>query len=136
MYEYIKREDILKILHAARYNCAYNREDLMSNGTLDVYKWLKTQIEKLPTADVVPRELYQRALSDVVTLSVERKKTDTTNCMCCYFCGAPLRWEADFSFADYGIDDQHGVVSDYSCDNCDTSYQIFKPFKSEESEDN
>ena len=60
----------------------------------------------------------------------------TTNCMCCYFCGAPLRWEADFSFTDYGIDDQQGVVSDYSCDNCDTSYQIFKPFKSEESEDN
>ena len=74
MAEYIKREDILKILHAARYNCAYNREDLMSNGTLDVYKWLKTQIEKLPAADVVPRELYQKALSDVVTLSVERKK--------------------------------------------------------------
>lgn len=64
------------------------------------------------------------------------KKIDTTNCMCCYFCGAPLRWEADFSFTDYGIDDQQGVVSDYSCDNCDTSYQIFKPFKSEESEDN
>ena len=64
------------------------------------------------------------------------KKTDTTNYMRCYFCGAPLRWEADFSFADYGIDDQQGVVSDYSCDNRDTSYQIFKPFKSEESEDN
>ena len=74
MDEYIKREDILKILHAARYNCAYNREDLMSNGTLDVYKWLKTKIEKLSAADVVPRELYQRALSDVVTLSVERKR--------------------------------------------------------------
>lgn len=74
MDEYIKREDILKILHAARYNCAYNREDLMSNGTLDVYKWLKTKIEKLSAADVVPRELYQRALSDVVTLSAERKR--------------------------------------------------------------
>ena len=60
----------------------------------------------------------------------------TTNYMRCYFCGAPLRWEADFSFTDYGIDDQQGVVLDYSCDNCDTSYQIFKPFKSEESEDN
>ena len=60
----------------------------------------------------------------------------TTNYMRCYFCGAPLRLEADFSFADYGIDDQQGVVSDYCCDNCDTSYQIFKPFKSEESEDN
>ena len=56
----------------------------------------------------------------------------TTNYMRCYFCGAPLRWEADFSFDDYGIDGQQGVVSDYSCDNCDTSYQIFKPFKSED----
>ena len=31
-------------------------------------------LEAVPTADVVPRELYQRALSDVVTLSVERKR--------------------------------------------------------------
>ena len=123
--EYIKREDAIKLAcsDCEPYSCD-------KNCTL-------MQILKMtPTADVVPRELYQRALSDVVTLSVERKKTDTTNCMCCYFCGAPLRREADFSFADYGIDDQHGVVSDYSCDNCDTSYQIFKPFKSEESEDN
>ena len=92
MAEYIKREDILKILHAARYNCAYNREDLMSNGTLDVYKWLKTKIEKLPAADVVPRELYQRALSDVVTLSVERKRGEwihrTGNRDECSNCGA------------------------------------------------
>lgn len=121
MDEYIKRDDaILRMCACFRFT------QQMASRIL----------EAVPTADVVPRELYQRALSDVVTLSVERKKTDTTNCMCCYFCGAPLRWEADFSFADYGIDDQQGVVSDYSCDNCDTSYQIFKPFKSEESEDN
>lgn len=119
--EYIKRDDaVLRIVACLRFTQPMARRIL----------------EAIPNADVVPRELYQRALSDVVTLSVDRKKTDTTNCMCCYFCGAPLRWEADFSFSDYGIDDQQGVVSDYSCDNCDTSYQIFKPFKSEESEDN
>ena len=124
MAEYIKREDALNAI----------RKSPISNMGTRIF--CVDAIADIPAADVVPRELYQRALSDVVTLSVERKKTDTTNCMCCYFCGAPLRWEADFSFADYGIDDRQGVVSDYSCDNCDTSYQIFKPFKSEESEDN
>lgn len=122
--EYIKREDAIT---------AIRKSPISNTGT---YLFCLDAIDDIPAADVVPRELYQRALSDVVTLSVERKKTDTTNCMCCYFCGHPLRWEANFSFTDYGIDDQQGVVSDYSCDNCDTSYQIFKPFKSEESEDN
>ena len=57
--EYIKRDDaILRMCACFRFT----RQ--MSSRIL----------EAVPTADVVPRELYQRALSDVVTLSVERKQ--------------------------------------------------------------
>ena len=58
MTEYIKRDDaILRMCACFRFT------QQMSSRIL----------EAVPTADVVPRELYQRALSDVVTLSVERK---------------------------------------------------------------
>lgn len=57
--EYIKRDDaILRMCACFRFT------PQMSSRIL----------EAVPTADVVPRELYQRALSDVVTLSVERKR--------------------------------------------------------------
>ena len=59
MDEYIKRDDaILRMCACFRFT------KQMSSRIL----------EAVPTADVVPRELYQRALSDVVTLSVERKR--------------------------------------------------------------
>lgn len=59
MAEYIKRDDaILRMCACFRFT------KQMSSRIL----------EAVPTADVVPRELYQRALSDVVTLSVERKR--------------------------------------------------------------
>ena len=59
MVEYIKRDDaILRMCACFRFT------QQMSSRIL----------EAVPTADVVPRELYQRALSDVVTLSVERKR--------------------------------------------------------------
>jgi len=53
MAEYIKREDAL--------DAWYDKERY-------------TDIEAIPSADVVERPLYERALSDVVRLSVERKK--------------------------------------------------------------
>lgn len=56
MSDYVKREDVLRIL--TERNAAWNAY---------------TMVSILPTADVVERELYQRALSDVVRLSVERK---------------------------------------------------------------
>ena len=58
-----------------------------------------------------------------------KKKIDTTNCMCCYFCGAPLRWEVNFSFRDYGAEETEGVVGNYTCDGCGASYEIWKPFE-------
>lgn len=47
--------------------------------------------------------------------------------MKCYFCGAPLRWESDFSFEDFGIADEEGIVSNYNCDSCNAWYEIWKP---------
>lgn len=107
--EYIERKDVIeKICNL----CKIENDDCSYPRCTII-----NTVKNIPAADVV-------------------EKIDTTNYMRCYFCGAPLRLEADFSFTDYGIDDQQGVVSGYSCDNCDTSYQIFKPFKIEESEDN
>ena len=77
MVEYIKRDDaILRMCACFRFT------QQMSSKIL----------EAVPTADVVPRELYQRALSDVVTLSVERKRGEwihrTGNRDECSNCGA------------------------------------------------
>lgn len=60
--EYIKREDALNAI----------RKSPISNMGTRIF--CIDAIADIPAADVVPRELYQRALSDVVTLSVERKR--------------------------------------------------------------
>ena len=59
-------------------------------------KLAMNRICSLPAADVVPRELYQRALSDVVTLSVERKHGKWISmmghsiCNVCGYKGSPI----------------------------------------------
>lgn len=60
--EYIKREDALN---------AIRKSPISNMGTR---LFCIDAIADIPAADVVQRELYQRALSDVVTLSVERKR--------------------------------------------------------------
>jgi hypothetical protein len=62
MAEYIKREDAFRVIEQSPIAHLGTRFFCMDG------------IEAIPAADVVPRELYQRALSDVVTLSVERKR--------------------------------------------------------------
>ena len=47
----------------------------------------------------------------------------------CFRCGAPVIWGADFSFEDYGIDDQEGIVSSMSCSNCSATYEVWFPFE-------
>lgn len=48
--------------------------------------------------------------------------------MKCYFCGANLIWQSDFSNEDYGYEEE-GIVSNYICGNaeCRAEYEIFKP---------
>lgn len=62
MADYIKREDAFRVIE----------ESPIAN--LGTRFFCMDGIEAIPAADVVPRELYQRALSDVVTLSVGRKR--------------------------------------------------------------
>lgn len=70
MSDYIKRKDAIKILTGIKYDCAYHRDRLIqTDGEIDCYKALVARFKEAPTADVVPRELYERALSDVIRLS-------------------------------------------------------------------
>ena len=43
-------------------------------------------------------------------------------------CGTEMIWGSDFDFADYGYDED-GVVSYYSCPNCECSMEFFMPCK-------
>ena len=56
MAEYISREDVLEILHKVRYECVYNRQNVMYDGKVDAYKALVARVKAMPTADVVERK--------------------------------------------------------------------------------
>lgn len=77
MSDYIKRDDLLERLGIDDLDCTkcswgYNHGFICKRGC--DFQDACEAIEDAEAADVVPRELYQRALSDVVTLSVERKR--------------------------------------------------------------
>ena len=44
--------------------------------------------------------------------------------MCCWHCGTPMIWGADFSFEDYGMDGE-GIVSNFSCPNCPATAEVY-----------
>ena len=70
MSEYIKKDDIIKWVDDSVAQCG-NR---YSADMLNMMDMFKTVVDNcLPFANVVPAELYQRALNDVITLSAERK---------------------------------------------------------------
>ena len=70
MSDYIKKDDIIKWIDDSVSQCG-NR---YSADMLNMMDMFKTVVDNcLPFANVVPAELYQRALNDVVTLSAERK---------------------------------------------------------------
>lgn len=54
MTEYIRREDVLEILHKVRYECVYNRQNVMYDGKVDAYKALVARFKETPAADVRP----------------------------------------------------------------------------------
>lgn len=52
--------------------------------------------------------------------------------MKCIRCGEELCWQSDFSYEDYGFEDE-GLITIYHCLLCDASYEIFLPeIKTEE----
>ena len=70
MADYIKKDDIIKWIDDSVAQCG----DRYSADMLNMMEMFKTVVNDcLPFANVVSAELYQRALNDVVTLSVERK---------------------------------------------------------------
>ena len=48
--------------------------------------------------------------------------------MNCPKCNSKFIWGNDFDFEDYGIDDEKGIVSNYSCSKCDVTALIYIPF--------
>ena len=75
--DYISRDDLLERLGIDDLDCTKcswgDRHGFVCKRGCDFQDACEA-IEDAEPADVVPRELYQRALSDVVTLSVERKR--------------------------------------------------------------
>ena len=45
--------------------------------------------------------------------------------MRCFFCNFQVRWNNDFDTEDTYPDSTHPVVSYYTCDECDTEYEVF-----------
>ena len=71
MADYIKREDIIKWIDDSIEQCG-NRYDTSQQNMMDLFRTVVNDC--LPFADVVERELYERALSDVIDLSMKQKK--------------------------------------------------------------
>ena len=71
MADYIKKDDIIKWIDDSVAQCG-NRYSTDMMNMMDMFKTVVDNC--FPFANVVPAELYQRALNDVVTLSVERKR--------------------------------------------------------------
>lgn len=47
-------------------------------------------------------------------------------------CGEVLRWSSDWDYEDYGISENDGIVTIYSCDNDDCyvdQVEVFKDLK-------
>ena len=109
MSDYIKREDALNASKLVYIECIEKDDGGFLEADADnIPIVLKRDIMELPAADVVPRELYQRALSDVVTLSVERKHgkwldvTTLDNEFICWVC-SECRHGADFVYEPYNF---------------------------------
>lgn len=52
--------------------------------------------------------------------------------MNCVNCGHTMIWQNDFSFEDFLIDDEDGIVTIYMCPECETVSENYIPFKEED----
>ena len=55
--------------------------------------------------------------------------------MKCWNCGAPMIWGNDFSYEDYGYLSEEGIISTFSCSNCDRFGEFYHPLDDEEEEE-
>ena len=53
----------------------------------------------------------------------------------CWFCGSELIWGGDFTYEDYGMEDD-GIVANLSCSSseCDTYAEFYNTIKKKEEE--
>lgn len=42
----------------------------------------------------------------------------------CWFCGAVMRWDCDFSFEDYDIEGE-GIIVNLTCPNCEATAEFY-----------
>ena len=52
--------------------------------------------------------------------------------MKCWHCRADMIWGADFDYEDYGYSGE-GIVSSFSCSNCEATAEVCLPFNNENS---
>lgn len=106
MTEYIRREDALEILHKVRYECVYNRQNVMYDGKVDTYKALVARFKAMPAADVVERKIGKwlgRSENDCYPVCSECCHTRIGSSLgyCqkyvpfCEHCGADMRGDDD-----------------------------------------
>lgn len=54
----------------------------------------------------------------------------------CFHClQRALVWQADYSFEDYGIYEEEGIVHTLKCSNCGADVEYYVPVKKPEDED-
>jgi len=46
-------------------------------------------------------------------------------CMKCWYCKHELIWGCDFTFEEYGLEEE-GIVSTLTCSNCDSYVEVYK----------
>ena len=51
----------------------------------------------------------------------------------CIDCGGELSWECDYTFGDFDKDEE-GVVTSYSCKNCDIALDVYRPIKNDKTD--
>ena len=52
----------------------------------------------------------------------------------CFNCDGELIWGGDHSFEDYGIDGRDGIVTNYSCSECDTTVIVYTELENKKKE--
>ena len=45
----------------------------------------------------------------------------------CFNCGHELIWQNDFTFSDYGYEDEEGIVTIWDCPNCGATHEVWIP---------
>ena len=53
--------------------------------------------------------------------------------MNCWHCRSELIWGGDFSFEDYGMENE-GIISNLSCPNCPTNVEVYYTIKDEDND--